>query len=151
MSFLISQDGDVVHMYGDRVPPDEERFTQTVMVHKTCGGVVDVRQISESVQAIYCHQCGLRVTVPAGIKTFGDFREYLAAGAAPVDDALWRERERCMAAVCMLCSHGKPAERNGPHYSDAWYHRLPDGSRGAWCHASAIRSLGVPASREEGK
>lgn len=85
MSFLISQDGDVVHMHDNRIPPDEEWFKRTVMVHKTCGGFVNVRRTSESVQAIYCNQCGLRVTVPVRIRTFGDFRRYLATGTAPTE------------------------------------------------------------------
>ena len=81
MSFLISADNDVVQMNGGRVPPDDERFTRTVMVHKTCGGFVDVRPTSGTHQAICCRLCWLRVTVPASIETFGDFRNYLALRA----------------------------------------------------------------------
>jgi hypothetical protein len=45
--------------------------------HEVCGGWIDFKEISSTHHAIVCRNCGLRITIPKIVKTYGGLRDYL--------------------------------------------------------------------------
>ena len=45
-------------------------------VHAVCQGWVDRRDVSETHRAIHCRTCGLRITFPRKVDTYGKLREH---------------------------------------------------------------------------
>jgi len=48
-------------------------------VHQHCDGLVDLREVSNTHNAIVCRDCGLRVVVPKGLKTYGSLRHHMSS------------------------------------------------------------------------
>ncbi len=46
-------------------------------IHKYCGGIIDLINISDINKAIVCRHCKLRIVIPASIETHSELREEL--------------------------------------------------------------------------
>lgn len=55
-------------------PEDEEELELCVGIHDICDGWVDVRDVSDSHNVLYCRACGLRIYLCKDIKTWKDLR-----------------------------------------------------------------------------
>ncbi len=53
---------------------DEKKVCGCVGVHKYCGGWVDRKRASKKYDALVCRRCGLRVTFPHDVNTYGELR-----------------------------------------------------------------------------
>jgi hypothetical protein len=45
--------------------------------HTCCGGEADVVPITPEYKVVHCKKCGLRIEVPANVRTYGDLRVFL--------------------------------------------------------------------------
>jgi hypothetical protein len=57
---------------------DGDTLISCVGIHKHCMGFMDRRTTSATHDVILCRACGLRVTFPREVKTFGELRQALA-------------------------------------------------------------------------
>ncbi len=55
---------------------DSHGFDQT-MRHAFCGGKLLIRRTTADHKTIYCGECNLRVSIPIGIKDFGELRDFM--------------------------------------------------------------------------
>lgn len=73
-----------VTSYGEAIVPFPNRGPHVVpedspmkaMQHELCSGLVSLHRVSEHRQALHCAACGLRVYVPAHVRTFADLRQH---------------------------------------------------------------------------
>ncbi len=57
---------------------DENSIGSTAGVHTYCHGFIDMKRTSITHNALHCRACGLRVTFPVDVKTYGELRKYIA-------------------------------------------------------------------------
>lgn len=83
---FITKSGEALAPYPS-VPPlfgeakkSDERMTGRIgscfATHFICHGFIDLKQVSETHNAICCRSCGLRVVIPGAIETWEDLRAY---------------------------------------------------------------------------
>lgn len=75
----ITQEGDAIAP-NNTYPHTEASGFYREQKHLVCEGVAGISRTTESHQALFCGKCGLRVTFPAAIKTYGALREHFTAG-----------------------------------------------------------------------
>lgn len=56
---------------------DKDKLSCCIGLHKTCIGWVDIRKTTPTHNVILCRACGLRITIPNDVKTYGDLRKYI--------------------------------------------------------------------------
>ena len=57
---------------------DDRKFSSCVGIHDLCDCYMDRKAASETHDALSCRGCNLRVAVPKGVETYGDFRAHMA-------------------------------------------------------------------------
>ena len=55
---------------------EEGKLSLCIGVHDICTGFVHLREVSKTYNVIQCLLCGLRIVIPAEIKTYGELRSY---------------------------------------------------------------------------
>ncbi len=73
----LNADGDVLTHYPDSPALDERRLEICIGVHLICSGWVDFVATTRWRNAMKCRSCGLRLTVGAEVRTYGDLRAAL--------------------------------------------------------------------------
>ena len=68
--------GEILLGYPGSEQGDEGELWCCIGVHEICRGWVDIKPISTTHQALVCRSCGMRILVPASVKTFGDLRSF---------------------------------------------------------------------------
>ena len=57
---------------------DESKICFYINVHQSCNGFVDLKEVSETHNALLCRCCGLRIVIPKNIDTYGKLRQWRA-------------------------------------------------------------------------
>ena len=56
--------------------PDDGTLSSCVGVHDVCRGWMDIRVVSKTHRRITCRTCKLNITVPVGVVTYRQLREF---------------------------------------------------------------------------
>lgn len=72
----------VLTRFGETLLPhdhttDSSKLSTNIGVHEVCQGMMHIRQISTTHQAINCRACQLRVVIPHHVTTYGALRQHL--------------------------------------------------------------------------
>jgi len=74
---LLTSFGERLLKYPGSQDTDESKLSPCIGIHEICSSWVDVRQISDTHNAICCRCCNLRIVIPNTIETFGQLRCWL--------------------------------------------------------------------------
>ena len=75
---LLTKFGEKLVQHPDLKTTDDKKLGSCIGIHDICGGLIHIRPISKTYKAVYCQKCGLRVTIPNGITTYGELRKYIS-------------------------------------------------------------------------
>ncbi len=77
---LLTSEGDTLREYPSdnlfKHTNDSDKLGSSVGVHKVCNGFMDRKSTTETHDVILCRSCGLRVSFPNTIKTYGELRQF---------------------------------------------------------------------------
>lgn len=59
---------------------DGDELRSPAGLHVHCGGVIEIKQSTETQCVLVCESCYLRIRIPAYIKTYGNLRKVIRAG-----------------------------------------------------------------------
>jgi hypothetical protein len=76
---ILTEYGEALEKNQGTKETDESEMELCIGFHRHCDGWLDLKRISNTHKAIHCRRCGLRVVIPAGLKTFGDLRRHMSA------------------------------------------------------------------------
>lgn len=72
----ITQDGEALASYPQWNLHDDTLIGGCMATHYVCMGFVDLKEVSQNLNAIVCRACSLRVTIPNTIETFGELKAH---------------------------------------------------------------------------
>jgi hypothetical protein len=79
--FEVTFEGDYVAprvrtFSGYERPGFSTALTDCSWEHHVCGGAMDLQPTTAKVQTLHCRKCGLRVSFPVNIATYGEMRRH---------------------------------------------------------------------------
>jgi hypothetical protein len=74
---ILSEFNEALTEYPNTNIDDRNKLSFCAGIHLHCGGIINLKTVSNTHEALVCKECGLRIVVPSGLKTYGDLRRHM--------------------------------------------------------------------------